>query len=199
MHKNVIISWSIEFGPIVLFFLAINFFGSGDRGFIISTAIFTVAMIIALFSSFKYEGRVAWFPLIAGTAVISFGLFTLVFQKPIIFILKDTFYNGFFALLLLIGALFKKAMLKPLFGALFDMKDIGWFILSIRWGIFFCILAVGNEIVWRFFSQEAWVGYKFWSTIATTIFGFYQITLTRQYRNDSATKWGMRKDLLINK
>lgn len=194
MHKNTFISWSIEFGPIVLFFIAINFFGSEDRGFLISTAIFTIAMIIALFCSYKFEKRIAWFPLIAGVSVISFGLVTLIFQQPIIFILKDTFYNGFFALLLLIGAMYKKALLKPLFRALFDMSDIGWYKLSVRWGIFFLILTIGNEIVWRFFNQDIWVQYKFWSTIVTTIFGLYQITLSRKYRNPTATDWGLRKD-----
>lgn len=194
MHKNVLISWSIEFGPIILFFISINILGSEDRGFLISTAIFTVAMIIALFSSYKYEKRIAWFPLIAGVSVISFGLVTLFFKKPIIFILKDTFYNGFFALLLLIGAIYKKALLKPLFKALFDMSDIGWYKLSVRWGIFFLLLTIGNEIAWRLFDQDIWVKYKFWSTIATTIFGLYQIRLSKKYRNERATKWGMRID-----
>jgi intracellular septation protein len=192
MHKNVAVSWSIEFGPIVLFFISINILGSEDSGFLISTAIFTLAMIVALYSSYKYEKRVAWFPLIAGISVISFGLITLSFQKPIIFILKDTFYNGFFALLLLIGAAYNKALLKPLFSTLFDMSDEGWYKLSIRWGVFFLLLTIGNELVWRLFDQDVWVNYKFWSTILTTIFGLYQIRLSRKYRNEKATKWGLR-------
>lgn len=197
MYKNVIISWSIEFGPIVLFFLSLHFLGSNDAGFIASTGIFTVATVIALFSSYLYEKRIAWFPLIAGLSVIFFGVMTLVFKNPMFFIIKDTAYNGGFAVFLLLGALMKKPMLKPLFIALFDMSDKGWFILSLRWGVFFLLLTVTNEITWRFFSQEVWVEYKFWSTILTLIFGLYQITLSKRYRNKGSTEWGMRKERFV--
>lgn len=194
MKNNVLISWSIEFGPIALFFLTLYTLGSDDRGFLISTALFTVAMIISLIASYKYEKRVALFPIISGATAISFGLVTLIYQNPIIFILKDSFYDAFFTSVLLIGALYGKAMLKPLFIALFDISDKGWYILSIRWGIAFLILFVTNEIAWRFFGQEGWVIYKFWATILTVIFGSYQITLSKKYRNETATKWGMRSE-----
>jgi intracellular septation protein len=199
MYKNVIISWSIEFGPIILFFITLQLFGSDDQGFIFSTGIFTIATFVALITSYLYEGRIAWFPLITGFSVIFFGIITMVFQNPALFVLKDTLYNGIFAVTLLTGALMKKALLKPLFIALFDMKDEGWFILSVRWGIFFLLLTVTNEITWRVYGQNAWVNYKFWSTIATTIFGFYQVTLSKKYRNLHATEWGMRKELYHKK
>jgi intracellular septation protein len=93
---------------------------------------------------------------------------------------------------LLIGIFLKKAFLKNLFVALFDMKDRGWYILTLRWGIFLVLLAIGNELVWRGLDRDAWVSYKFWSTIATVVFGFYQITLSKKYRNDTASPWGMR-------
>ena len=196
MNKNVIISWSIEFGPIIAFFLALHFLGSSHQGFITSTAIFTGLTVVALSASYHYENRIALFPLIAGASVIFFGIATLIFQNPLFFILKDTIYNGFFAALLLGGAVYKKAMLKPLFIALFDISDKGWLILSTRWGIFFFVLTVTNEITWRVYGQDIWVTYKFWSTILTMGFGFYQVTLSKRYRNKSATPWGMRKGML---
>jgi len=194
MHKNVIISWSIEFGPLLLFFLSLFYLGSDNKGFLISTAIFTFSMVVALFFSYFYEKRVALFPLITGTTAVSFGISTLIFENPIIFILKDTFYNAFFAILILITTLRGKSLMKILFYTLFDMSDRGWYILSIRWGIAFTVLFVGNEISWRYFGQDFWVVWKLWSTVGTMIFGFYQITLSKKYRNKSATKMGMRKD-----
>ena len=199
MYKSVVISWSIEFGPIAAFFLALHFFGNTESGFITSTTIFTLLTVVALCASYYYEKRIALFPLIAGLSVIFFGVATLCFHNPLFFIIKDTIYNGFFAALLLIGALMKKSMLKPLFIALFDMNDRGWYILSVRWGVFFLLLTITNEITWRLYSQEIWVEYKFWSTIATVIFGFYQISLSKKYRNATATPWGMRKKLFHEK
>jgi intracellular septation protein len=199
MYKSVIISWSIEFGPIAAFFLALHFLGSTDSGFITSTTIFTLLTVVALCASYYYERRIALFPLIAGLSVIFFGVATLFFNNPLFFIIKDTIYNGFFAIFLLVGVIMKKPMLKTLFVALFDMNDRGWYILSVRWGFFFLFLTITNEIAWRYYSQDIWVEYKFWSTIATIIFGFYQIKLSKKYRNSTATAWGMRKQLFHEK
>lgn len=199
MYKNVAISWSIEFGPIVAFFTALHFLGNTTAGFVTSTGIFTCLTVVALIAAYYYEGRIAPFPLIAGVSVIGFGIMTLISNNPIFFILKDTFYNGFFAAFLLTGVIMKKAFLKPLFKSLFDMHDNGWYILSLRWGIFFLLLTVTNEITWRIYGQEVWVVYKFWATIITVIFGFYQVTLSKKYRNGSATRLGIRKDSLKQK
>ena len=195
MYKNIIIAWSIEFGPIIVFFLALHFLGDTDKGFITSTGIFTALTACALVGSYLYEKRIAWFPLIAGVSVILFGVLTLIFSNPIIFIVKDTIYNGLFGLFLLGGVFFGKALLRPLFIALFDITDKGWFILSFRWGIFFLILAVFNEFFYHMYGRDAWVLYKFWSTIATTVFGFYQITLSKKYRKESSSPWGLRTSI----
>jgi intracellular septation protein len=192
MYKNIAISWSIEFGPIVVFFIALHFLGETDTGFITSTTIFSILTGVALLVSYLYEQRIAWFPLIAGVSVITFGVLTVIFKEPALFILKDTLYNGFFGVFLLMGTYTGKGFLKKLFVALFNMNDKGWFILSFRWGVFFLLLAIFNEIIWRVFGRDAWVLYKFWSTIATVVFGLYQITLSKKYRNEEASPWGLR-------
>lgn len=192
MYKNIAISWSIEFGPIVIFFISLCYLGDTDKGFITSTFIFTVLTAVALGASYLYEKRIAWFPLIAGVSVIAFGFLTVVFKEPILFIIKDTLYNGFFGVFLLGGVYMGKGFLKNLFVALFDMSDRGWYILSFRWGVFFMLLAICNEISWRYFGRDVWVMYKFWSTILTVVFGFYQITLSKKHRNVNSSPWGMR-------
>ncbi len=194
MFKKFFISWSIEFGPIISFFITLSLLGDTHQGFLTATGIFTTLTALALLISYKYEKRIAWFPLITGIIVILFGVITLFLKEPIIFIWKDTFYNGGFALVFLVGVCYRKPLLKPLFIALFDMSDKGWLILSLRWGLFFLLLTLSNEIVWRNYDQSVWVSYKFWSTILTVIFGFAQITLARKYRNKTATKWGMQTD-----
>lgn len=194
-YKPVLIAWSIEFGPIVVFFIALSLLGSDDKGFLLATGLFTFFTGVALLVSYVLEKRIAWFPLVAGLSVIVFGVMTLMFKEPSLFMIKDTFYNGFFALFLLVGALMGKAVLKPLFITLFDMKEKGWYLLSVRWGFFFLLLAITNEVVWRLYSNDVWVLYKFWSTIFTAVFGFYQLTLSRKYRNEGSSYFGMRMKL----
>lgn len=192
MHKNIWLNWSIEFGPIVLFFVSLKIVGETDQGFVFSTALFTAATVAALLTAYIRDKRIAFFPIVNGIFVVLFGVFTVYLKQPHIFIIKDTIYNGFFATLLLAGLFFKRGFLKDMFASLFDMSDEGWRILSFRWMVMFALLAISNEYVWRFHSQQEWVMYKFFATIATTIFGFYQLFLSKKYRNPNASKWGMR-------
>lgn len=192
MHKNILINWSVEFGPIVLFFVSLKILGESSAGFVFSTALFTGATILALLVAYLQDKRIALFPIISGIFVIIFGITTVYFNQPYVFIIKDSLYNGFFSLLLLVGLLKGKGLLKPFFGSLFDMTDEGWKILSFRWMTMFMLLLVSNEIMWRMFSLEAWVTYKFFATVITIFFGSYQIFLAKKFRNPTASPWGMR-------
>jgi len=181
------------------FFILLEVFGNTDSGFILSTAIFTGATIIALISSYFYENRIALFPLVSGVSVITFGILTVSFKDPYLFVLKDTVYNGFFFLVLLIGVVKRRGYLQHLFSSLFDLTQKGWYILSFRWMIMFFLLLVSNELVWRMYPLEIWVRYKIIATIATTIFGLYQIFLARDNRNPTASPWGLRIEKLKKK
>lgn len=189
---KIFFSWSIEFGPIVGFFIVLAIRGETNEGFVDSTALFVILTVIALVAAYVKDKRIALFPLVTGASVVLFGIATVLFHNPLIFILKDTFYNGLFAVVLFAGVMHGRGFLKSLFSSLFDMTDRGWYVLSVRWATMFFLLAFTNEIVWRNFSEQAWVVYKFVATIATIVFGFYQITLARRERNETASAWGMR-------
>jgi intracellular septation protein len=45
-------------------------------------------------------------------------------------------------------------------GDVFHIDAEGWRKLTIRWGIFFIVMAVLNEIVWRSVSTDTWVAFK---------------------------------------
>ncbi len=197
MRKSILINWLVEFGPLVTFFTLLFILdpvGKNPKGFIFSTGVFVVLTLIAILVGYIKDKSTTLFPLIAALAIVSFGTATVIFKNPMIFIIKDTVYNGLFSVFLFGGVIISgKGFLKPLFRPLFDMQDRGWYILSIRWALMFLILAVLNEIIWRG-AIDWWVRYKFLATLATFIFGFYQFTLARKYRNPSASPWGMRID-----
>jgi intracellular septation protein len=51
--------------------------------------------------------------------------------------------------------------------------------------VFFFVLAILNEIVWRNFSEATWVSFKAWGILPLTlIFAFAQIGLIRRYAVD---------------
>lgn len=185
--RRVATSWAIEFGPIVVFFLTAEYIG-----LIQSTGLFVFLTALALIASYTRDRRIALFPLLAGLSVIIFGCLTVFLRDPLYIIIKDTVYNGLFALAIAIGLYgYRRPILKDLFSSLFHMTDKGWFILSRRWMIMFILLAVSNELVRHFLSPVAWVNYKMIATFSTIVFGFYQITLSKRERMPDSNKWGM--------
>ena len=184
---KVSISWGIEFGPILAFF-----FTSETLGFMPATIIFVSLTAIALIVAYIKDRRIALFPLVAGLSVIGFGALTILLDNPFFLIIKDTVYNGGFALALAIGLyVFKEPILKDLFSALFCMTERGWIILSRRWMIMFILLTLGNEVARRVFDPHMWVFYKMCATMVTIVFGLYQLRLSRRERLPHSNKWGM--------
>lgn len=187
MFKKMLLGLSIEFGPILVFFLTVE-----RINFITATTIFVGLTIIALIAGFIERRKIAWFPLIVGISVLVFGIATIIFKDPFFIIFKDTIYNGIFAIILFWGLKHKKGLLKPLFGSLFAMTDAGWRTLSLRWACLFTVLAVSNEVVRVHLTSEAWVSYKLIATLITILFSIYQFKLARQERLPEANSWGMR-------
>lgn len=184
---HIAVSWGVEFGPILAFFLTSEWIG-----FIRATELFVALTVIALIVAYVRDRRIALFPLIAGLSVIFFGVLTISFDNPFFLIIKDTLYNGVFALALAVGLYgLKKPLLKGLFSSLFLMTDKGWMILSRRWMVAFALLALSNEFAWRAFDADEWILYKMLATFVTLVFGFYQLTLSRRERLPESNRWGM--------
>ena len=77
------------------------------------------------------------------------------------------------------GKLFLKLVLESAFKA----TDEGWRILTWRWAIFFVVLAVINEVVWRNFSTDTWVAFKVWGIMPLTmVFGMAQVPVLMKYQ-----------------
>ena len=186
MLKKALLSLSIEFGPIIVFSIL-----SEKINFILATGIFVILTIIAFIAGLVERKKIAWFPLIVAVLVVGFGLLTVVLKNPFFIIIKDTLYNGVFALILFVGLMFNKGLLKPLFDSLFAMTEEGWRILSFRWAIMFVLLTVGNEIARANLNPTDWVNYKILATIATAAFSLYQFKLSKKYRLPNSTEWGM--------
>ncbi|MGB3808693.1 MAG: septation protein IspZ, partial [Parvibaculum sp.] len=96
--------------------------------------------------------------------------------------LKPTLVNSLFAAALLGAAFFGKPLLKQLFDGALDLTDEGWMILSRRWGFFFIVLAILNEVIWRNFSTDFWVSFKLFGIMPLTmIFAVAQVGVLTRY------------------
>ena len=72
-------------------------------------------------------------------------------------------------------------LIAAVLGEAVDLTDEGWKILSLRWGLFFFVLAAMNEAV-RLGIPDYWVQFKVFGTTALTIgFAMLQAPVMMKY------------------
>jgi intracellular septation protein len=191
--KPALTKLALELGPLVVFFI-VN--AQGERimeafpvlqtwfsqPIIFATAVFMVAMAISLVLSKMILKRIPVMPLVTGVVVLVFGGMTLYFQDSLFIKLKPTITNVLFGSVLLGGLVFGQSLLRYVFGEVYKLQDRGWYLMTLRWGLFFFVLAAINEIVWRNFSDDFWVAFKVWGIMPLTmIFTMSQLPLLTRY------------------
>lgn len=191
--KPAMIKLALELGPLVVFFI-VN--AQGERileafptlqswfsqPIIFATAVFMVAMAVSLALSQIILKRIPVMPLVTGVVVLVFGGMTLYFQDALFIKLKPTITNVMFGSILLGGLVAGHSLLRYVFGEVYKLQDRGWYLMTLRWGLFFFFLAIVNEVVWRNFSDDFWVAFKVWGIMPITmIFTLAQMPLLTKY------------------
>lgn len=186
LSRKVVLNGACEFGPIIAFMAAYSIWD-----FEAGTFAMIGAVVCALFVLWHTERHLPLFALLSTVSVIIFGGISLFVHIPSLFILRDTIFDSIFGIILLYSVYVGKPLLKLFFKNVFSITDRGWMRLTLRWGIFFLLLAVLNEWVRLHLSPDEWVRVKAYLIVATVLFGMYQFTLTRKERMPDATPWGL--------
>ncbi len=174
---NPWLKFALELGPLVIFF-----FTNARAGLFYGTGAFMVATAISLVVSWFLIRRIPVMPLVTGVVVLIFGGLTLYLQDELFIKLKPTIVNTLFGVALLGGLAFGKSLLAVVFEAAFQLTDEGWKKLTFRWALFFFVLAIVNEVVWRNFSTDFWVAFKVWGIMPLTfLFALTQVPLLTRY------------------
>ncbi len=191
--QNNLLKITLEFGPIIIFFLAYKFAPlpdllNGDESLeriIFATKIFIPTILVSLLIGYFFTREVAKMPLFTAILVIVFGGLTIWLRDETFIKMKPTIIYLVFAFLLGIGLFRGQSYLQSLMSVALPMEDKGWLILTKRFTLFFIILAILNELVWRFLPTDTWVSFKtFGLPVITFIFLFSQARLVQKYRLD---------------
>ena len=194
--QNSIVKFLLEFGPIMVFFLAYKYTPlpnqfEGDESLeriIFATKIFIPTIFLALLISYIQTKKIAKMPFFTAIIILLFGGLTIWLRDETFIKMKPTIIYLLFASILGFGLLKNRSYLKLLMEVALKMQDTGWNLLTKRFTLLFLVLAILNEFVWRFYTTDVWVSFKtFGFPVITIAFFLSQARLIHKYRIDEDT------------
>ena len=173
-----------EYGPLVGFFISYWFYGLN-----IATGVLVLLTIIATVFMRLKLGKFPVMPLIAAALVVFFGGLTLIFDDERFIKMKPTVVQAALALVLAGSAWLNRPLLATMMAGQIVLSPLHWKRLSYRYSIFFLAMAGLNEYIWRNFSTDFWVNFKFFGLTGITLaFSLTQIAfIMRHNQNNDET------------
>ncbi len=187
----------LELGPVAAFFIAyvkmkgqtFTIGGTDYDGFIVATAAFIPLMLLSTGALWWLTGKLSKMQVMTVVLVVVFGGLSVWLNDERFFKMKPTMIYALFAGILGFGLLRGESYLKAVMGETLPMQSEGWMILTKRLTLFFAVLAVLNEVIWRGFSTEVWVNFKtFGLTAALFLFFMTQSRIFAKYGTDHPKK-----------
>jgi intracellular septation protein len=187
---NGALKMALELGPIAAFFIGyvklkdemFTFGGTDYAGFIVVTAAFIPLMLVTTGLLWALTGKLSKMQIATVVLVVLFGGLSVWLNDERFFKMKPTMIYALFAGILGFGLWRGQSYLRSVMGEALPMQEAGWMILTKRLTIFFAVLAVLNEVVWRGFSTEVWVNFKtFGLTAALFLFFMTQGSVFSKY------------------
>ena len=174
----------LEMGPLVAFFVTNYKFGIFP-----ATGVLMVCVVATLIASWILTRHLPVMPVVTCVAVVFFGALTFLFNDELFIKLKPTIVNSIFGAILLGALALGKPLLPVVLDSVLKLTDEGWRKLTLRWGLFFFLLAAINEIVWRTQTTDFWVSFKAFGIMPLTIgFALAQLPLIMKHELKDASK-----------
>lgn len=186
--KSSWVNLLVDYGPLLVFFLAYRWFSPKDAGdqslgavvaVTKSTVVFMAATVMALAISKWRLGRISPMLWLSTILIVGFGSLTVFLGDPVWIQIKPTAIYLLFAAVLFGGLFRGKPMLRTLLQSAFDgLSEEGWLKLSRNWAWFFLFLAGLNEVLRHAVSFDTWLLVKLWGVSALSfLFTFAQIPM----------------------
>ena len=181
-----------ELGPTLAFIVVYNVLLRFPEGGLFSkeNALYwaTGILIIATFSvvvmKLVRKQRIPPFLIISSSLIGVFGVLGIVFQSKLFLFMKPTIINFLLAGMIFGGLAVGRNIWRMLFHELFDLPDFAWRTLAIRWGLFFMVMAVWNEFLWRTFSEATWANWKLGNIVISFVFALANAPYTLKHMHE---------------
>lgn len=161
---------AVDFGGLVLF--GAVFFLTHDL--LKATWAIVAGSAVSLLVGLVVEKRLAPLPLVMGLFALVFGGLTLATGNVDYLKMEGSFLYLALGLGLLAGAWLGMNPLRELLGGAFRMDDAAWRTLTVRYAVFFLVLAVANELIRRFTGNAVWAEFKIAKFVVSIVFSLAQ-------------------------
>lgn len=159
---------ALEFGPLILFFAVFMLYRNdsvmlGGReygGFILATLAFIPALFLTTAIQWRLSGKLSPMQVATLVLVTVFGGLSVWLNDPRFFKIKPTIIYVMFAAILGASLALRRNWLGAVLSEALPMDAEGWRKLTLRMAVFFLVLAVANEVIWRNLSESTWVYFK---------------------------------------
>ncbi len=154
-----------EFGPIAAFFVGYN-----NNGILTATLYMLIASVIGVIIIYVMEKKINMVNIISSGLLLISSSLTLFSGNSVFIKMKPTILYIVFALVFLITNFKWQPATKIVFGKAISFKEEAkWHQLNLRFMLFFMVMAITNEIIWRNFAEETWVNFKVFGTLPITL------------------------------
>jgi len=154
-----------EFGPIAAFFVGYN-----NNGILTATLYMLISSVIGVIIIYVMEKKINMVNIISSGLLLISSSLTLFSGNSVFIKMKPTILYIVFALVFLITNFKWQPATKIVFGKAISFKEEAkWRQLNIRFMLFFMVMAITNEIIWRNFAEETWVNFKVFGTLPITL------------------------------
>lgn len=150
-----------DFVPVIAFVLVYNLFRqvevaggliNRDNAIFWATGVLLALMFGVLARQLIRGEPVSQMMVFSSAIIAGFALVGILLQEKAFIYIKPTVQQLFMALMILAPMLFGRNLWKSLFARVFDLPDFAWRTLALRWGLFFVVMALWNEYLWRTFA-----------------------------------------------
>lgn len=198
-----------DVGPVAVFIVVYNLGRRlvEDQAIYWATGVFMAAIAIALVYAAIVQKRFPPMLVISAVIVLSFGGMTIWLQDPIFVYIKPTIINLIYSFAILGSFAFGFNVWRALFGSVFNLPDRIWWILAVRWSLFFQVLALINEFLWRHindsvvaessrwfpalsWSESVWANGKLGIMALTFVFAMANIPILMRHQIEDDAKDG---------
>lgn len=154
-----------EILPLIAFFI-----GYKNGGIMYATLYMLIASPVTVVVSYLIEKQVSKVNLMSTGLLLTSGSLTLLSGNSMFIKMKATVLYVIFAFIFFYTNNKPTPAIKFILSSAISLKDDDkWRVLNKRFMVFFIIMAIANEIVWRNFSEQAWVNFKVFAVLPVTI------------------------------